>query len=136
MIYTGLVPFAIIAASVQNMPSAFPVDKEKIEKEGIDPELVELTLREKGKRTSYDDTNLLIQSRRESISQIVQELGLSVTGAPDVSKSQRIIDAMMKAEEVEKTSLSDVDIVGHADDKGSARPDEEGGLERATSDII
>ena len=56
------------------MPTSFPIDEEKIQKEGIDPDLVELTLHEKGMRQSYDGTNVLVEQRRSSITELLSSL--------------------------------------------------------------
>jgi len=75
MIYMNILPFVILVVAVKNMPTSFPViNEEKIQKEGIDPDLVELTLHEKGMRQSYDGTNVLVEQRRSSITELLSSL--------------------------------------------------------------
>lgn len=125
MIYFSFVPFVIIAFTVNNMPNAFPLNEDKIGNEGIDPDLVELTLREKGKRTSYDNANVLIQSRRNTISQIMLEIGMSVTDVEtgpsvDVSKSRRRLSALVKAADAETFTLRNEEAGEEVRDDNSA----------------
>jgi hypothetical protein len=75
-IILSLVPTFLLLAAIFRMPDNFPTDEEKIVKEGIDPNLVEMTQEEMNKRTSYDATNELIMRRRSSISQSMRDLGL------------------------------------------------------------
>lgn len=72
----SLVPTFLLLLAIFRMPDNFPVDEEKIAKEGIDIDLVEMTKEEMNKRTSYDETNELITRRRSSIALTMQELGL------------------------------------------------------------
>lgn len=90
MIYLCLIPSTIVVIAVKNMPTSFPVDEEKILKEGINPDLVELTLREKGMRESYDGTNKLVQSRRNILTQTMQEIGISM--AENANEQDRSTD--------------------------------------------
>jgi solute:Na+ symporter, SSS family len=70
------VPTILLFISIFQMPDDFPVDEVKIGTEGIDPDLVELTYKERGQRTSYDEPNASIRQRRSSIMKTMEELGL------------------------------------------------------------
>jgi len=76
IILLSLLPTGVILVAVNRMPDDFPTDEEQIEKEGIDIDLVEMTNEEMNKRQSYDETNVLIQQRRSSIIETMEELGL------------------------------------------------------------
>ena len=80
-----IVPTVLLLIAIYNMPDQFPVNEKKIETEGIDPNLVEMTREELGKRTSYDEQNILIHRRRSSISQTMDELGLTKSELMEVS---------------------------------------------------
>jgi solute:Na+ symporter, SSS family len=71
-----IVPTVLLFVAIYKMPDEFPVDEVKIEQEGIDTDLVELTPEEMGRRTSYDEPNVLILRRRSSIQQTMEELGI------------------------------------------------------------
>ena len=58
--------------------------KHGIEKDGIDPDVVELTPKEMGRRMSYDQQNDLLHRRRSTIRAKMSELGLSAEMARDV----------------------------------------------------
>jgi hypothetical protein len=97
MIYLNIIPFVILVVAVKNMPTSFPIDEEKIQNEGIDPDLVELTLHEKGMRQSYDGTNILVEQRRNSITELLSSLNQGV-GNGDTSeraKSRRKLNALL-----------------------------------------
>ena len=72
-----IVPTLLLLVAIYKMPDEFPIDELKIEKEGIDPDLVEMTKEELGRRTVYDEQNELIHRRRSSISQEMHKLGLT-----------------------------------------------------------
>jgi hypothetical protein len=75
-IIMSIVPTAVLLVAINRMPDDFPVDEEKIEREGINVDLVEMTVEEMNKRESYDATNTYIRQRRSSIAETMQELGL------------------------------------------------------------
>ena len=93
-----MVPTALLLIAIMRMPDDFPVDEKKIETEGIDPDLVEMTREEMGQRKSYDEQNVLIHRRRSSISQTMDELGLTRSEQMEVSArstpSQRRLSAL------------------------------------------
>jgi hypothetical protein len=70
--------------AIKNMPNTFTIDTDKIEKDGIDVDLVELTLREKNRRTSYDERNTLLYRHRSTISTTMEDVNI----AADLAKVQ------------------------------------------------
>eukprot|EP00934_Nitzschia_sp_Nitz4_P000001 Nitzschia sp. Nitz4//NODE_159_length_47236_cov_74.723851//36053//38332//NITZ4_additional_000014-RA//-1//CDS//3329531761//1//frame0 len=76
-----IIPTLILLVAIYRMPSEYPVDVEQIEKEGLDVSLVEMTREELCRRTSYDEPNMMIQRRRSTISQTMDELGLKTSVA-------------------------------------------------------
>ena len=98
------------------MPDDFPADEKKIETEGIDVNVVELTRDEMLKRTSYDERNTLIQRRRSSISQTMDELGLSkkhedIEFTPTPSQRKLAMLAMMSSRRLDTSSQMMMDPV-------------------------
>jgi hypothetical protein len=77
IILIAFVPFIFLLVAIYKSPDdTFEVDEKKIVTEGIDPALVELTPKEMGRRSSYDEQNVLAIRRRSSISQVMEEMGL------------------------------------------------------------
>jgi hypothetical protein len=121
-----IVPTVLLLAGIYKMPDKFPINEKKIEKDGIEPDLVEMTREEMGRRASYDEQNILIHRRRSSISQTMEELGLTrselmeANSSPSqrklaalVMKSSRALDiseALDKVKEVDEHA-SDVEEV-------------------------
>ena len=97
MIYLNIIPFVILLVAVKNMPTSFPIDEEKIQNEGINPALVELTSHEKGMRQSYDGTNILVEQRRSSITELLSSLnqGVDNEDTSERSKSRRKLNALL-----------------------------------------
>jgi hypothetical protein len=75
----NLVPTFLLLGAIFKMPNQFPTDEKKIEKEGIDVDVVEMTQEELGRRTSYDEQNALIHRRCSSISVAMEDLGLTAS---------------------------------------------------------
>lgn len=79
-----IVPTVGLLGAIYFYPDDFPMkDEEVIEKEGIDPNLVELTPEEMGRRSMYDEQNELIHRRRSSISATMEELGIAIAANDD-----------------------------------------------------
>ncbi|KAL7547566.1 hypothetical protein ACHAWF_010859 [Thalassiosira exigua] len=95
----SLLPCLLLLDAIWKTPNHFPVDEKRIEQEGIDPDLVELTLYEKGRRTSYDEQNLLVCSRRSMISTSMKNLGLDKLPSEDLEStaSRRRLSALVLA---------------------------------------
>jgi len=79
-----IIPYSMVLITILRTPGTFPVDEKKIEKDGIDPDVVELTPKEMGRRMSYDQQNDLLHRRRSTIRAKMSELGLSAEMARDV----------------------------------------------------
>ena len=96
-ILANVIPFAITLVEVLLMPTSFPIDEENIE--AIDPNLVELTVRERAMRTSYDSTNTLILSRRSVISKTLDDIQSSTQSRlvdnSDSMQSRRRLSALL-----------------------------------------
>jgi hypothetical protein len=78
-ILLNLIPTFLLLGAIFKMPNQFPADEKKIEKEGIDVDVVEMTQEELGRRASYDEQNALIHRRRSSISITMEGLGLAAS---------------------------------------------------------
>ena len=121
MIYMNILPFVILVVAVKNMPASFPViNEEKIQKEGIDPDLVELTLHEKGTRQSYDGTNVLVEQRRSSITELLSSL-----------ESDKVVDnedSLERAKSRRKLSALLHPLDESESDKGIIDSDKENGI--------
>ena len=108
MIYMNILPFVILVVAVKNMPTSFPIDEDF--KEDVDPDLVELTLREKGMRESYDGTNMLVEERRSSITELLSSL--------ESDKSMESEDTLERAKSRRKLSALLHPLDGSESDKG------------------
>lgn len=99
--------------AIKNMPDTFAVDAKKIEEEGIDPDLVELTLNEKNKRTSYDERNILVHRRRSTISKTMEEIQLAIAQAKveeddKVTENRRRMSALVIAKPLDGENLEEI----------------------------
>jgi hypothetical protein len=95
-----IVPTFLLLAGIYKMPNQFPIDEKKIEKDGIEPDLVEMTREEMGCRTSQDEQNILIHRRRSTISETMEELGLKrseLMEAPSTLSQRRLSALAMKS---------------------------------------
>jgi hypothetical protein len=80
----SLIAYTMNAIMIYQLPDEYPTnDPAKIGKEGIDLSLVELTVPEMGRRTSYDERNDLIAHRRSTISRTMQDMGICVEEEED-----------------------------------------------------
>lgn len=71
-----ILPYGVMLLGLFYTPSKFPADEGKIEKEGVDPNVVELTQKELGRRVSYDEPNELAFKRRSTIRETMLDLGI------------------------------------------------------------
>lgn len=77
IILLSAVPFVFLLIAIYKIPTDFPLEDEvKIQKEGVDVDLVHLTPKELGRRSSYDEQNVLIHQRRSSIAVTMEEMGI------------------------------------------------------------
>lgn len=112
-----IIPTVLLLIAIFKMPDEFPVDERKIETEGIDVNVVELTREEMLKRTSYDESNTSIRHRRSSISQTMDELGIHQNSSidtefiPTVSQRRLAMLAMMSSRRLNDVSSQLMDPV-------------------------
>jgi hypothetical protein len=79
ILLVSLVTYLMNAAMICQVPDEYPTnDEEKIGNDGIDVNLVELTLPEMGRRSSYDARNEFIAARRSTISTAMTDLGMRI----------------------------------------------------------
>jgi len=127
MIYMNILPFVILVVAVKNMPTSFPIDEDF--KEDVDPDLVELTLHEKGMRQSYDGTNVLVEQRRSSITELLSSL--------ESDKAVESKDSLERAKSRRKLSALLHPLDGSESDKGitdSDNKDDEVGIHEPVVD--
>ena len=113
IIVGSILPFSILMIAIYNMPDVFAVDAKKIEEEGIDPDLVELTLQEKNRRTSYDERNMLVYRRRSTISKAMEDIQLAAAQAQveedaKVTENRRRMSALVMAMPLEEETLKEI----------------------------
>jgi len=77
IIVLSIIPYLLIVGLLFKMPSSFPTDEAKIQQDGVNPEMVELTMGEMNRRTSYDERNVAAYKRRSTIRTSMVELGLA-----------------------------------------------------------
>jgi len=109
VILMNIVPTVLLLVAIYKMPGEFAIDDIKLKKEGIDPNLVEMTHEELGHRSSYDETNTLIQLRRSSISQTMDELNFT-------AKNEEMMNSLTANDSSQRKLL---DLVRMSIDKGS-----------------
>lgn len=77
-----VIPAFLYLFITYQMPNDYPKDEEMIAKEGIDPDLVEMTREEMGRRTLYDEQNTLIHHRHSTIEKSMKDLGMILADEP------------------------------------------------------
>jgi len=118
----SILPFLWLLIAIYKIPSSFPMEDEAtIVKKGVNVSLVHLTSEEMGRRTSYDEPNILIRNRRSSISSTMDEMGISPDEpAPKeiaVSESHKRLSNLVYARNSEK--LEDIAECKGDNDKDS-----------------
>ena len=71
-----IVPYVMVAKVLWDMPNTYPFDEKEIDKDGVEPETLELTNKELNFRQSFDAPNESILHRRSVVSMKMQELGI------------------------------------------------------------
>ena len=89
-----ILPYGVMLLGLWYTPSEFPADAEKIEKDGVDPNTVELTQKELGRRVSYDEPNELAFKRRSTIRETMLDLGIKLD--PVVAEEEEENAALIK----------------------------------------
>lgn len=115
-----IIPFVILLAAIYNIPNDFPMEKESaIAKKGVDVDLVSLTPKEMGRRSSYDEQNVLIYQRRSTITSTMQEMGIQQEeSVEEVTPSNKRLSSLVYALDL------DVDLVKEDDDAPEAAKEE------------
>lgn len=72
-----LIPYGMALFVLWTTPTEYPFDEEKIDQEGINPEIIELTSSEMNHREAFDSPMSSVRLRRSTISIKMDELGLS-----------------------------------------------------------
>uniref|UniRef100_A0A7S2XU93 Uncharacterized protein n=2 Tax=Attheya septentrionalis TaxID=420275 RepID=A0A7S2XU93_9STRA len=103
ILFSLLLTITLIGAVV-SIPNEFPIDRKKIEVEGIDPNTVPLTNEELGHRASYDGVNLGIRNRRSSIANTMKSRGMSLVKPDPYANlpAMRNLSNMISSDLVEK----------------------------------
>ena len=73
-----LVPYAVLLKMIYDMPNEYPFDEDKIDMEGVDPDILELTPKELNFRANFDCPNESVLKRRSIVGDKMEALGLSV----------------------------------------------------------
>jgi hypothetical protein len=121
ILMVSLVTYIMNSVMICQVPDEYPTkDEEMICKDGIDVNLVELTLPEMGRRTSYDARNELIAARRSTISKAMTDLGLCIDentnsdasggtdDAPEISLARRRLSALVLGKESKSRAEDDL----------------------------
>mmetsp|Transcript_616 Transcript_616/g.1462 ORF Transcript_616/g.1462 Transcript_616/m.1462 type:complete len:734 (-) Transcript_616:133-2334(-) len=123
IILLSVIPFVVLLAALYKIPRDFPMEDEvALGKKGVDVDLVSLTRQELGRRSSYDEPNVLIQQRRSSISTTMAEMGIqptkvSLEEAVDTSASHKRLSNLIYAR--------NLDVVSECTGNDGTRSDEQ-----------
>lgn len=123
-----LVPYLMNLVMIYKVPDDFPIDEKQIATHGINPDLVELTPAEMGRRSSYDARNEMVAARRSTIAKTMTELGLRSSDygnddarpeEPEPTLAQRRLSAMVLGygEGLDGLSVSKLDAPHAIDDE-------------------
>jgi len=122
MIIMSIFPFLLVTITVLRMPDAFPMDEKKIAKEGCDPDVVEMTPKEMGLRSSYDANNDLVARRRSTIKVQMDALGMSPEeptekqhSAPDASDARNRLSLLVVGKGEVMAPIDEEDGVAEAE---------------------
>jgi hypothetical protein len=115
------IPYVLLFGAISTVPSEFPIDEDKIAKDGIDPDIVELTPKEFGRRTSYDASNELIHRRRSTISAQMKELGLSLACDPEYSEQAVYSSGQRRLSAIVTGSIAIDDVIDELDEEKEAQ---------------
>lgn len=128
IILLSAIPFVLLLIAIYKIPSDFPMDDEAtIAKKGVDVNLVPLTSKEMGRRSSYDEQNVLIHRRRSSISSAMDDIGIQPTTTQaveeaNISPSQKRLSSLVYARDLDKVLMEE--IIEEEGGKGKATKDE------------
>ena len=95
-----IVPYVMICSVLWDMPKEYPFDEKEIDKEGVEPETLEMTPKELNFRQSFDAPNDSILHRRSIVSMKMQELGIRSSLQKDeetaIPKDLRLSSVILK----------------------------------------
>ena len=95
-----IIPYAMICSVLWDMPQEYPFDEKDIDKEGVEPETLEMTPKELNFRRSFDAPNESILHRRSIVSMKMQELGIRSSLQKDeetaIPKDKRLSTIILK----------------------------------------
>ena len=98
-----VVPYVVLLKLIYDVPNEYEYDEEKIDREGIDVEVLELTPNELNFRVSFDSRNESVLRRRSAISTKMEALGLSTSvtkkSLRDLPESSRLSFVIRKEKE-------------------------------------
>jgi Na+/proline symporter len=125
IILLSVIPYVVLLMAVYKIPNDYPIDDETtIAKKGVDVDLVQLTPQEMGRRTSYDEQNVLLYKRRSTIANTMEEMGLNKqeeTAAEEAaSPHQKRLSNLVYAIDLEKIldDESGENVEAKGDDNG------------------
>jgi hypothetical protein len=127
------IPYVFLLGAVYKMPTEYPFNENKIEKEGVDPDLVELTPHEMGRRMSYDSRNDLVYKRRSTIKTSLVAFGLVLDELDEENESpaEPKLDEKKAFESVLHTIRGDDDLEEEEEEEAN---DEKGEQEEVKDD--
>lgn len=73
-----IIPYSMAFYVVWNMPNVYPFNEKKVDTEGINPDVIEMTAEELNVRPGFDVANESIKSRRSLVSSKMEEMGISL----------------------------------------------------------
>lgn len=97
-----VVPYVLLLVALYEVPNDFPMEDEaNMLKSGVDVDLVSLTPKEMGRRSSYDESNVLVHRRRSTISTTMDELGIG-------GKEENQAEAALQSQDPNEKRLSNL----------------------------
>lgn len=101
-----IIPYLFILTTVKNLPNEYPFDEMKVDEEGMDPDILEMTIPEMNRRTSYDTRNESIRRRRSTLREKMEEMGYHMKD-PDEEEAPppRRLSAFLLEEQAKLVSL-------------------------------
>ncbi|CAB9516352.1 Sodium/proline symporter [Seminavis robusta] len=114
-----IVPYAMSLYAVLRMPNKFPslAEDSVLEQPGliIDPDLVDMSNEEMGRRGSYDEPNTMASQRRSSIRKSLQ--GLGMVGSHEMRHSSRHLPSNDSVKHLHKLVQDDETESSHFDQR-------------------
>ena len=127
-----VVPYVVLLKLIYDVPNEYEYDEEKIDREGIDPEVLELTPNELNFRASFDSRNDSVLRRRSTISTKMEALGLSTSVT---KKSLRDLPESSRLSFVIRKEKEESNVVGPNDELEGVKVEEDVLLEEDTNKV-